>query len=578
MSVVDAGRGGAVYDRGYRPYEGARGQRGAATFALYKASMRRALGIRRSWRQKVAPFVLLGIVTIPAIVNVGIGYVTRDRFLTERIEIITYRDYVGVSSALLLFVALVAPDVVCPDRRQHVLPLMFARPITGVDYVLAKLGAIATILFAFSFLPQVVLFVGNMLVSDSALDYFTGHLDVLWKVPVAVALLAVYYAVIGVAISSLTDRRIVAGAAVIGLFLVTSIASGIFVGDSEFDGGSAAGLINVLALPLYLRDLVFLGHVDPESPLNGVDERRSARDRVVRRRAAHRHRGAPAPLSLGGTMTAPLDFRATGDPAFAPDATVTVDNVSVWFGQKVALSELSCSFGPGVTGLLGPNGAGKTTLMRAITGLIDVNQGTVRIDGSDPRRDREVFRRLALVPEDEAVPSGLTARQFVRYVADLHGVADSDRARGRVAVGRDARRRRPTGRRVQQGHAAAHEGRGCTRVRSARARARRTVERRRPGPAPAPHRAVQAARRAGPHRDRQLARPQRGRAAGGAGDRPHPRPAGGGGWTPRDPRRDGRSPPARARPLRRRTTAGVRADRARLGRRRDLRRRCATGS
>ena len=95
-----------------------------------------------------------------------------------------------MSSALLLFVALVAPDVMCPDRRQRVLPLMFARPLTGIDYVLAKVGAITTILFAFSFLPQVVLFVGNMLVSDSALDYFTGHLDVLWKVPVAVALLA----------------------------------------------------------------------------------------------------------------------------------------------------------------------------------------------------------------------------------------------------------------------------------------------------------------------------------------------------------------------------------------------------
>ena len=72
-------RPGAVYDRGYRPYEGPRGGRGAATVALYKASMRRAVGIRRSWRQKFAPFVLLGIVTIPAIVNVGIGYVTRDQ-------------------------------------------------------------------------------------------------------------------------------------------------------------------------------------------------------------------------------------------------------------------------------------------------------------------------------------------------------------------------------------------------------------------------------------------------------------------------------------------------------------------
>jgi len=102
MSTIGANAGGAVYDRGYRPYDGARGRRGAATLALYKASMRRALGIRRSWRQKVAPFVLLGVVTIPAIVNVGIGYVTRNRVIVDRIDIITYRDYVGVSSALLL--------------------------------------------------------------------------------------------------------------------------------------------------------------------------------------------------------------------------------------------------------------------------------------------------------------------------------------------------------------------------------------------------------------------------------------------------------------------------------------------
>lgn len=270
MSTVEA-RGGAVYDRGYRPYDGPRGGRGAATFALYKASIRRALGIRRSWRQKVAPFVLLGVVTIPAIVNVGIGYVTRNESILSRFQIITYRDYVGVSSALLLFVALVAPDVVCPDRRQHVLPLMFARPMTGVDYVAAKVGAITSILFAFSFLPQVVLFVGNMFVSDSAYDYVTGHLDIVWKVPLAVAFLALYYAVIGVAIASLTSRRIVAGASVIGLFLITSISSGVIVGNNfKFDGGSAAAVINVLALPLYLRDLVFLGHVDPASPLNGV--------------------------------------------------------------------------------------------------------------------------------------------------------------------------------------------------------------------------------------------------------------------------------------------------------------------
>ncbi|MBI5090768.1 MAG: ABC transporter ATP-binding protein, partial [Actinobacteria bacterium] len=124
---------------------------------------------------------------------------------------------------------------------------------------------------------------------------------------------------------------------------------------------------------------------------------------------------------------APDPGPATGvpnDPAFVPEPTVEVANLSVWFGPKVALSELSCSFGGGVTGLLGPNGAGKTTLMRAITGLTSVNQGSVRVKGHDPRRERDVHRTMALVPEDEAVPAGLTARQFVSYVADLRGVAD----------------------------------------------------------------------------------------------------------------------------------------------------------
>ena len=112
------------------------------------------------------------------------------------------------------------------------------------------------------------------------------------------------------------------------------------------------------------------------------------------------------------------------DPAFVADPTVEVADLSVWFGPKVALSELSCSFGPGVTGLLGPNGAGKTTLMRAITGLLGPNAGSVRVSGLNPRTDREVHRALALVPEDEAVPGVLTARQLVRYVSRLHGAND----------------------------------------------------------------------------------------------------------------------------------------------------------
>ena len=124
-------------------------------------------------------------------------------------------------------------------------------------------------------------------------------------------------------------------------------------------------------------------------------------------------------------MTGRAAVDGTTDPAFVDDPTVVVDDASVWFGQKVALSELRCSFGPGVTGLLGPNGAGKSTLMRAVTGLVGVNAGTVRVDGRDPRRDRDVHRRIALVPEDEAVPAALTARELVQYVADLHGMREA---------------------------------------------------------------------------------------------------------------------------------------------------------
>ncbi len=112
------------------------------------------------------------------------------------------------------------------------------------------------------------------------------------------------------------------------------------------------------------------------------------------------------------------------DPAFAADATVMVRAASVWFGQKVALSELSCSFGPGVTGLLGPNGAGKTTLMRAMVGLLPLNEGQLEVLGLDPHRDRAAQRSIALVPEDEAVPAALSARQLVRYTAALHRVGD----------------------------------------------------------------------------------------------------------------------------------------------------------
>ncbi len=111
----------------------------------------------------------------------------------------------------------------------------------------------------------------------------------------------------------------------------------------------------------------------------------------------------------------------TASPAFVSEPTVVVDGLSKWFGQKVAISDLSCSFGTGITGLLGPNGAGKTTLLRVICGLLGPSDGSVRVLDSDPRRNPAVYSEVALVPEEDAVYGFLTARQFVGYAARLSG-------------------------------------------------------------------------------------------------------------------------------------------------------------
>lgn len=266
---------GAVYDLGYRPYEGERGGRGASRAALVRVSIRRALGLRRSWRQKVLPWSLLAIATIPAVVNVGVTYITRN-LPTSDFQLITFRDYVGVSTTLLLFIAITAPDMVCPDRRHHVLPLIFARPLTGTDYVLAKVGALTAIVFGFSFIPQVVLFVGQMLVvREGALGFVKENAAVLWQVPVALIFFSVFWASLAVAISATTSRRVVGGVALLGVVLISgTVASSIVAASAGsgpiFEDGNLWGLLSVIDLPLRMSDLVFLGNVDPRSLVGGA--------------------------------------------------------------------------------------------------------------------------------------------------------------------------------------------------------------------------------------------------------------------------------------------------------------------
>ena len=84
-----------------------------------------------------------------------------------------------------------------------------------------------------------------------------------------------YYAAIGVAVASLTSRRIVGGVALLALALVPSVLTGAVL-SSDADGHGPIALINLLALPLYLRDIVFTGHIEATSAARRCHRRRAA--------------------------------------------------------------------------------------------------------------------------------------------------------------------------------------------------------------------------------------------------------------------------------------------------------------
>ncbi len=109
-------------------------------------------------------------------------------------------------------------------------------------------------------------------------------------------------------------------------------------------------------------------------------------------------------------------------------AALEVSGVSKWFGDTVALSDLSFASSPGVTGLLGHNGAGKSTLFDLLAGFASPSQGTVRVLGLDPRSDPAVHARLGLVPDGDGLWPFLTARQTVEFLARSRGVSDPSRA------------------------------------------------------------------------------------------------------------------------------------------------------
>ncbi len=111
---------------------------------------------------------------------------------------------------------------------------------------------------------------------------------------------------------------------------------------------------------------------------------------------------------------------------------VELAQVSRWYGNVVAVNDVTMTIGPGVTGLLGPNGAGKSTLLHMMAGFLAPSTGSATLNGQRIWRNHDIYRSIGIVPEKEGVYGFLTGRQFVLSAARLHRLADPQDATARA--------------------------------------------------------------------------------------------------------------------------------------------------
>ncbi|MCA2998702.1 MAG: ATP-binding cassette domain-containing protein [Rhodocyclaceae bacterium] len=113
---------------------------------------------------------------------------------------------------------------------------------------------------------------------------------------------------------------------------------------------------------------------------------------------------------------------------------IEVRNLSKHFGNVVAVDGVSFTAPNGqITGLLGPNGAGKTTTIRMIGSLVEIGGGSAAVDGHDVSQDPENTRRVCgILTDARGLYARLTARENIRYYAELHGI-DSARSEATIA-------------------------------------------------------------------------------------------------------------------------------------------------
>ena len=196
-----------LVDTAFTRYDGPRAGRAAAIWSLARWSALRALGARRGWKVKVIPIALVLLAFAPALVILGLRALFGSSSATRNlVDALPYGNYVNtVSIIVLVFSVVITPELVCPDRRDRTLALYFSTALGRFDYLAGKLLAALMPLLLVTLAPVLLLYVGTILFSVHPVGYVQHHDRDLLRIIGSGLMVALFYALVGLAIS-LADR------------------------------------------------------------------------------------------------------------------------------------------------------------------------------------------------------------------------------------------------------------------------------------------------------------------------------------------------------------------------------------
>jgi len=252
-------RTGTVFDIGYRNYTGEREGVKRSRLAVYKDGIRIALGFGRGGRAKILPWFFIGVLAfIGLIMAIVAGAASRLGGPDAVSQLPSHGDYYGIAAIIIfIFAAIVAPELLCRDRREGTINLYLVRPLTGGDYIAARWAAFLTVVIAAAWLPQIILFLGLSMGDPDPIGYLRQHWLDIPRFLAAGIVMAAYATTIAMLVAAFTLRRAYASVFLVGLFVITTPFT---IGMASEIGGTAGewiSMFNLADIPLYVVDLIF---------------------------------------------------------------------------------------------------------------------------------------------------------------------------------------------------------------------------------------------------------------------------------------------------------------------------------